>query len=82
MHQKRVTCELHESYFRLMTIKHAIPKIEWVIKLLYNSLKTRSQWVGDQTSWRKDVAGKATTQQKGPSGPPSELGIREVGDKM
>ena len=28
MHRKRVTCELHDSYFRLMTIKHAIPKIE------------------------------------------------------
>ena len=26
MHWKRVTCELHDSYFRLMTIKHAIPK--------------------------------------------------------
>ena len=28
MDRKRVTCELHDSYFRLMTIKHAIPKIE------------------------------------------------------
>ena len=28
MHRKRVTCELHDSYFRLMMIKHAIPKIE------------------------------------------------------
>ena len=27
MHRKRVTCELHDSYFRLMKIKHAIPKI-------------------------------------------------------
>ena len=27
MHRKRVTCELHDSYSRLMTIKHAIPKI-------------------------------------------------------
>ena len=27
MHRKRVTCELHDSYFRLMTIKHAIPEI-------------------------------------------------------
>ena len=49
MHRKRVTCELHDSYFRLMTIKHAIPKttevthsdgqlwgdIEWAIELLY-----------------------------------------------
>ena len=31
MHWKRVTCELHDSYFRLMTIKHSISKIEWVI---------------------------------------------------
>ena len=27
MHRKTVTCELHDSYFCLMTIKHAIPKI-------------------------------------------------------
>ena len=27
MHQKRVTCELHDSYFRWMKIKHAIPKM-------------------------------------------------------
>ena len=50
MHRKRVTCELHDSYFRLMTIKHAIPKIEWAIELLYNSVKTGSQLVGDQMS--------------------------------
>ena len=31
MHLKRVTCELHDSYFRLMTIKHAISKIEWAL---------------------------------------------------
>ena len=29
MHRKRVTSELHDSYFRLMTIKHSISKIEW-----------------------------------------------------
>ena len=38
MHRKRVTCELHDSYFCLMTIKHAIPKTEWAIELLYNSV--------------------------------------------
>ena len=27
MHRKRVTCELHVSYFRSMTIKHVIPEI-------------------------------------------------------
>ena len=46
MPRKRVTCELHDSYFRLMTIKHEIPKIEWAIELLYNSVETGSQWVG------------------------------------
>ena len=52
MHRKRVTCELHDSYFRLMTIKHAIPKIEWAIELLYNSVWTGSQWVG--VRWVRD----------------------------
>ena len=28
MHRKRVTSELHDSYFRLMTIKHSISKIQ------------------------------------------------------
>ena len=63
MHQKRVTCELHDSYFRSITIKHAIPRtaevthpdgqlwgdIEWAIELLYNLVKIGSQWV-----WRPD----------------------------
>ena len=49
MYRKRVTCELHNSYFRLMTIKHAIPKIEWAMELLYNLVKTGSQLV-----WRPD----------------------------
>ena len=54
MHGKRVTSELHDSYFRLTPIKHAIPKIEWAIEwaieLLHNSVKTGSQWVGDKSS--------------------------------
>ena len=54
MHRKWVTSELHDSYFRFMTIKHAIPKIEWAIEwaieLLYNSVETGSQWVGEQMS--------------------------------
>ena len=53
MHRKRVTCELHDSYFRLMTIKHAIPKIEWAIELLYNSVRQEVKdleikWVRDK----------------------------------
>ena len=45
MHRKRVTCELPDSYFRLMTIKHAILKMEWAMELLYNLVKTGSQLV-------------------------------------
>ena len=82
MHRKRVTCELHDNYFRLMTIKHAIQKtvekthsdsqswgdIEWAIELLYNSVKTGSQLV-----WRSDpletICGREnSTQRKGPPG--------------
>ena len=74
MHRKKVTCKLHDSYFRLMTIKHAIPMIEWAIELLYNSVKTGSQWVGNQRGQRQAVVEKATTRQKGPLGPPIEFG--------
>ena len=49
MHRKRVTCELYDSYFRLITVKHAIPKTEWAIELLYNSVKR-----GSQSVWRSD----------------------------
>ena len=35
-HRKRMTSELHDSYFRLMTIKHAISKIEWAIEWTLN----------------------------------------------
>ena len=41
MHPKRVTCELHDSYFHLMTIKHAISKIEWAIKWAWNCYITQ-----------------------------------------
>ena len=82
-HRKRVTCELHDSYFHLMTIKHAIPKtaevthsdsqssgdIEWAIELSYNSVKTGSQLV-----WRPDplmtrCGRESQHQQSGSSGP-------------
>ena len=39
MHQKRVTCELRDSYFCWMTINHAIPRSSGD-QLLYNSVKT------------------------------------------
>ena len=69
MHRKRVTCELHDSYFRFMTIKQGIPNIELAIELLYNSVKTGSQRVGDQRRRRQDVVGKATPGRRGPGVP-------------
>ena len=71
MHQKRVTCKLHDGYSRLMTIKHAIPKTEWaivVVELLYNSVKTRSQ-ISYSWSYRRDVIGKDTPGRRGPWSP-------------
>ena len=41
MHRKRVTCELLDSYFRLMTIKHAISK----------DSHTRPKGLGALMSW-------------------------------
>ena len=51
MHQKRVTSELYDSYFRLMTIKHSISKIEWASNDYIIQLSSTSQW---QLGWRSD----------------------------
>ena len=41
MHRKRVTSELHDSYFRLITIKHPISKIQWAIVWALNYYLTQ-----------------------------------------
>ena len=72
MHRKRVTRELHDSYFRLMTIKHSISKIQWAIvwafELLYNWVELGAKAVASRLpdSWRPDVVGKATPDRGGP----------------
>ena len=43
MHRKRVTSELHDSYFCLMTIKHSISKIEWASNDYIIELSSTSQ---------------------------------------
>ena len=53
MHRKRVTSELHDSYFRLMTIKHPIQRSSSVrvgVELLFNSVEFGSQSSCQQTS--------------------------------
>ena len=67
MHRKRVTSELHDSYFRLMTIKHSISKIEWASNDYITQLSSTASWVAD--SWRRDRRGvvrKATPGRRGP----------------
>ena len=70
MHRKRVTCELHDSYFRLMTIKHAIPRIEWMIEWALNYYITQSR----QEVWQLELETRCGRENharlKGPSGPP------------
>ena len=73
MHQKRVTCKLHNSYFRLMTIKHSISKIEWTLNYYITQsrqqLSSGSSWVRRavelQSSCRGNVVGKATPGRRG-----------------
>ena len=43
MHRKRVTSKLHDSYFRLMTIKHSISKIELASNDYITQLSSTSQ---------------------------------------
>ena len=47
MHQNRVTCELHDSYFHLMTIKHSISAIEWALNyyITQSRQKSSASWV-------------------------------------
>ena len=77
MHRKIMTCELHDSYFRLMTIKHSISKIKWAIVRALNYYITQSRQKssasGVPASWSRDVIGKATPGRRG-------LGSREDAD--
>ena len=67
MHRKRVTSELHDNYFRLMTIKHSISKIEWVSNDYIAQLSSTSELPAKiGWSWRRDVVRKTTPGRKGP----------------
>ena len=71
--RKRGTCELHDSYFRLMTIKHAISKIEWAIQWTLNYYITQSRQKSREfelsssssSSWSWVVVRKATPGRRG-----------------
>ena len=66
IHRKRVTSELHDSYFRLMTSKPSISKIEWTANNYITQLSSTSDGqleIG--RSYRRDVVGKATSGWRG-----------------
>ena len=72
MHRKRVTSELHDSYFRLMTIKHSISKIQlaivWALSYYLTQLSLGPRAVASRIpdSQRPNVVGKATPDRGGP----------------
>ena len=85
MHRKRVTSELHDSYFRLMTIKYSISKIEWASNDYIIELSSTSQlnwalvqvefdaqggsWVEDRTELLTKCGRESHIRPKGPLGP-------------
>ena len=83
MHRKRLTSELHDSYFRLMTIKLSISKIEWTSKDYISQLSSTGSWVELKFggSWRRVVVRKDTSGQRGHLDH-DELGSREDAEKM
>ena len=85
MHRKRVTSELHDSYFRLITFKHSISKIEWASNDYIIELNSTSQlnwvlvpvefdaqgssWVEDQTELLTKCGRESHIRLKGLLGP-------------
>ena len=75
---KRVTCELHDSYFRLMTIKHSISKIQWAIVWVLNyyltQLSSMSQSSCQERSRQLETrcGREGHTRPRGPSETPME----------
>ena len=71
---------MHDSYFRLMTIKHAISKIEQATEWALNYYITQSRQKSEfQLEMR---CGKESHTSRRDSVPLIELGSREVADKM
>ena len=65
MHRKRVTCELHDSYFRLMAIKHAISKIEWALNYYIAQSRQKSRQLSSSSSWSGECGRESHTRPKG-----------------
>ena len=78
MHRKRVTSELHDSYFRLMTIKHSISKIEWASNDYIIQLSSTCQGSCQESSRQLETrcGRESRTRPRGPSETPMEFGVQ------
>ena len=78
MHRKRVTSELHDSYFRLMTIKHSISKIEWASNDYIIELSSTSQSSCQEGSRQLETkcGRESHTRPRGPSETPMEFEVQ------
>ena len=65
MHRKRVTCELHDSYFRLMTIKHSISKIEWALNYYITQSRRKSSASSSSSQFETSCGKESHTRPKG-----------------
>ena len=78
MHRKRVTSKLHDSYFRLITIKHSISKIQWAIVWALNyyltqlSSSPRSSCQEGSRQLETRCGRESHTRLRGPSETPME----------
>ena len=63
MHRKRVTSELHDSYFHLMTIKLSISKFEWASNDYITQLSSTSQLNCSGSSWVRRPGGQWSCQK-------------------
>ena len=84
MHRKRVTSELHDSYFRLMTIKHSFSKIQWAIVWALNYYLTQlslgCQSSCQQTPWELETrfGREGHTRPRGSSEKPRWSGPQDL----
>ena len=76
MHRKRVTSELHDSYFRLMTIKPSISKIQWEIVWALNyhfiEFESKKQLPAESRQLETRCGRESDSRPRGPSGTPME----------
>ena len=79
MHRKKVTSELHDSYFRLMTITHSISKIQlaivWALNYYLTQLSSspRSSCQEGSRQLETRCSRESHTRPRGPSETPIEL---------